>query len=118
MKFISSLFTLVLLAAALCFALKNNQSTVVSLWPFGIEVEAPLYILTLGTLFFGIVIGATFGWAMHLPHRVETRRLRRAVEDLRGRIDEIQTAAEPRSEQSRGLIARFRGRHRIWHKRV
>jgi uncharacterized integral membrane protein len=89
MKLLSWFFTLAILALALCFALNNRQSTTISLWPFGIEVVAPLYLLSLGTLFLGLLLGAVIGWISHLPHRMEARRLRRDIADLHDKIEDF-----------------------------
>jgi len=117
MKSISSFVTLLVLAIALCFALNNRQSTAVSLWPFGIEVVAPLYLLSLGTLILGLLLGITFGWAVHLPHRAEARRLRRDITGLRDKIEDMRLTAGPRGDDNRALITRLRMRRRFWDKR-
>jgi uncharacterized integral membrane protein len=117
MKSISSLVTLLVIVIALCFALNNRQSATVSLWPFGIEMVAPLYLLSLGTLLVGILLGVTFGWALHVPHRAEARRLRRDIAGLRDKIEDMRHAAGPRGDENRALLARLRTRHRFWSKR-
>ena len=95
MKIVSWLITVILLLAALCFALNNRQSITVSLWPFGVEMVAPRYLLTLGTLFLGLLLGAVIGWISHLPHRMETMRMRRAIADLREKVDCLNVAPSP-----------------------
>ena len=94
MKFISWLLSLLILALALCFALNNMQHIVLNLWPAGITVEAPLFLVSLGTLFVGILIGAVIGWFLHFPHRIEARRLRRDIGKLRDKMDEMSTSLE------------------------
>ncbi|MGE3623523.1 MAG: lipopolysaccharide assembly protein LapA domain-containing protein [Bdellovibrionales bacterium] len=89
MKFFSWLATLVVLFFALCFALNNRQSVTVSLWPFGLEIVTPLYILSLGTLFLGLLLGSVVGWISHLPQRLEARRLRRDISDLRDKVEDL-----------------------------
>ena len=89
MKFLSWLLTLLVLALALCFALNNRQMTSLSLWPFGFEVQAPLYLFALGTFFGGMLIGSVIGWMSNLPHRMESRRLRRDIAGLHQKIEDI-----------------------------
>ncbi len=93
MKAFSWLLTIILLLLALSFALANRQSATVSLWPFDIELMAPLYLISLGTLFTGLLIGAAFGWIGTLSHRFEARRLRKDIAGLRDKIEELQHAA-------------------------
>jgi uncharacterized integral membrane protein len=95
MKFFSSLLTLLLLVFALVFALNNRQNVTISLWPFGVEVVVPLYLLALGTLFLGLVVGGITGWVSHLPHRIEARRLRRDIAGLRDKIEDLHIATPP-----------------------
>jgi len=119
MKFFSWLLTLIVLVAALSFALHNRQDTTLSLWPFGVEVVAPLYIFAIGTLFIGILLGAVFGWAVHLRHRMELRRLRRDIAHLHEKIEDMRAAASgPQGrDMSRSLIARMRSKRRLWERR-
>ena len=62
------LFGFILLLLALAFAISNRQSATISLWPFDAQVEAPLYLLTLGLLLIGLLLGAGFAWLSMLPH--------------------------------------------------
>jgi uncharacterized integral membrane protein len=115
MKFVSWLLTLSVLAVALCFAFNNRQSITVSLWPFGIEMVAPLYLLSLGTLFLGLLMGAVIGWISHLPHRIEARRLRRDIADLREKIDHFRSSV-PLLE-SHGGAPLLKSKWRFWENR-
>src|SRR6185312_10071242 len=111
MKFLSWILSLIVLALALCFALNNQQSVTVSLWPFGVEVVTPVYILSLGTLFLGFLLGAVTGWLTHLPHRIEARRLRRDIADLRDRVEEL----APHTDEAVMLPAK--SKWRFWDKK-
>jgi uncharacterized integral membrane protein len=116
MKFVSGFLTLIVLLAALSFALHNSQSTTVSLWPLGIEILAPLYILTIGTLFIGLLLGAIFGWIIHLPHRLETRRLKRDIANLKEKMEDMHVSA-PLGNTGRTLVARIGTKRRFWERR-
>ncbi len=95
MKFISGLIGLIIMLLALCFALANRQSATISLWPFEVELQAPLYLLTLGTLFAGIVLGAVIAWFLALSHRLEARRLRKDIAVLNQKILDVQQSVLP-----------------------
>lgn len=112
MKIISWLFGLLFSLLALAFALKNQQAVTVSLWPFGLEVPAPVYLLTLGTLFLGILIGGAVGWLGHLPHRLEARRLRKDIGQLREKIEEMQFTTTPQRRREDQI--RTRPKWRFW----
>ena len=123
-----------LLVLAIVFALSNRQSATVGLWPLGAEVSAPLSLLTLGSLFSGLLLGAVVGWASMLPHRLEARRLRQEMESLHRKLDALRdlspsfASAPPQGKltsrqeleesgpsrpQSKGAGARFFGKLRL-----
>ncbi len=95
MKFISAILSSAVILLALAFALANRQDATISLWPFGVEIEAPLYLLTLGTLFFGILLGAVIAWFNLLPHRLRARQLRKDLAELQGKLADVQKTALP-----------------------
>jgi uncharacterized integral membrane protein len=74
---------LTLLAAIICavFAAYNRASTVLDLWPFA-TVELPLYLLVLGTLMAGFLLGSLVTWFGHFGVRRERRRLTKQVQRL------------------------------------
>jgi len=88
MRLLSWLLTLLLLVVAICFALHNDQDSSVNMWPFEATATLPLYILVLGTLFTGFFIGVSISWISHMPHWMETRRLRRETSTLKQKLEE------------------------------
>jgi uncharacterized integral membrane protein len=106
MKLFSWLITAVLIFLALAFALANRQSAMVNLWPFGIAIQAPLFLLTLGTLFLGLLLGAVIGWVSNLPHRAQARRLRHDIAGLREKIETLQIAGGPQRRRDDRLTRR------------
>src|ERR1700733_14973215 len=90
MKLFSGLFGFILLLLALAFAISNRQSATISLWPFDAQVEAPLYLLTLGLLLIGLLLGAGFAWLSMLPHWLAARRLRGDIGHLHDKLEELQ----------------------------
>src|SRR5690348_12665900 len=95
MKMISGFIGLLIVVIALCFALANRQSAIISLWPFGLTIQAPLCLLTLGTLFLGLIIGAILSWFLALSHRLEARRLRKDIALLNQKIIDLQQSVLP-----------------------
>src|ERR1700733_4241560 len=90
MKLFSGLFGFILLLLALAFAISNRQAATISLWPFDAQVEAPLYLLTLGLLFIGLLLGAGFAWLSMMPHWLAARRLRGDITHLHDKLEELQ----------------------------
>lgn len=80
MKLIRWLIGLPLAAIAIIFAVSNRQLVTVELWPFPWTVDLPLYLLSLGTLAVGIVIGALFAWTSGSHKRAQTRSEKRHQE--------------------------------------
>ncbi len=95
MKFISGLFSFILIVIAVAFAISNRQSATISLWPLDVKIEAPLYLLTLGTLLFGVLAGAAIAWFSFLPHRLRAGQLRRALVELQDKVATIQPTVTP-----------------------
>jgi uncharacterized integral membrane protein len=113
MKFVSWLATVLVLLLALCFALSNRQSVTASLWPFGVEIEAPLFLFSLGMFFGGLLLGAVIGWLSYLPHRLEARRLRNDIAGLRGKIEDLQHMATPQN-RIEGPVPPPKSKWRFW----
>jgi len=113
MRFLSGLIALLILFFAVSFAIANRQSAAISLWPFGVDIEAPLYLLTLGTLFLGLLLGAVIGWLNAFPHKMEARRLRGDIAELRQTIESIQQAGVPQRRRE-DRVAFGSGKWRFW----
>jgi uncharacterized integral membrane protein len=92
MKIFSSLIGVLLVALAVSFALSNRQMTAIGLWPFDVAMTAPLYLLTLGALCFGLLLGAGIAWLSLLPHRFASRRLHADVAALHHKLNNLQSS--------------------------
>lgn len=94
MKLISAIFGFFILVVLLIFALSNRQSVSVSLWPFDVEIGASVFILVLGSLAIGMLLGGGLIWLQHLPHRFRARRLGKDVVVLSDRVLELERELE------------------------
>lgn len=48
--------------AVVVFALNNKTPVVLNLWPFGLEVEMPVYLAFLLALVVGVLVGGVAAW--------------------------------------------------------
>ena len=88
-RYFSWIFSLPLLLAAICFAVGNREPTIISLWPFGIELALPIYLLALLPLGFGLLCGAVMQWFVALRHKVAAQRLGKDIAKLKGENAEL-----------------------------
>jgi len=93
MKIFSGLSGLVILVLVLCFSLSNQQDITLAMWPFSATLQAPLYLIGLAPLAFGLAFGALWGWLSAWPHRLRARRLNKEVGMLTDKIGELQKTA-------------------------
>jgi uncharacterized integral membrane protein len=88
------LFWIVLALVALIlilFAVSNRETVSLGLWLLpGAVIELPLYLLVLGTLIFGFVIGELVGWIGSWRWRREARRGRERIAMLERELDAAQ----------------------------
>jgi uncharacterized integral membrane protein len=118
MKFLTALLGLLFFLACLVFALANQKSAVVSLWPFGLEIAAPLYVMTLGALAAGLLFGGLFVWLGALPHRFAARRLGKDVVALSNRLLELERELARRHAESGEKTPLLAGsKWRFWERR-
>lgn len=62
MKRFSWLLTAPLTLAILVFAVTNRQDVMLEIWPFGIQLAYPLYLVMLISVGVGILLGAVIAW--------------------------------------------------------
>ncbi len=67
--------------AAVLFAVSNRQQAEVHLWPLPFIVESPVYLIALGALVLGFLIGVVAMWYSAIRRRLR----RRAREKLAAR---------------------------------
>ena len=82
MRRLSLILTVPLAVIVVIFALTNRQVTEVRLWPFGIELAAPLFLLVLLCALAGFLIGAAVMWFASGRSRRRHREARWRITDL------------------------------------
>lgn len=83
MRYLSWLITLPLILTILCFAIGNRDPSVINLWPFGVQVAMPIFLLVLLPLALGLIAGGLMLWMASLRHRLAARRLGKELAALK-----------------------------------
>lgn len=94
MKLFYWLVTAVVAVVLIVFAVANRAGTTLSLWPFPVKLEAPVYLVVLLALLVGFLIGELMAW-------FNGRRWRRAARRNARRIEELERELAAKSESGR-----------------
>jgi lipopolysaccharide assembly protein A len=90
MKFLSWLVLALVTLVVILFAVSNRETVSVGLWPLPALVELPLYLVLLGTLVFGFVVGELVAWIGGWRWRREARRGRDRIAMLERELEAAQ----------------------------
>jgi uncharacterized integral membrane protein len=105
MKRLSWILTLPLMVVAVVFAVANRELVTLDLWPLAMTIQAPLFILVLGSTVVGLLAGAAVAWFSSGPTRRRAREARRRaaelereVAHLREKLENTRPAVPPRPQ--------------------
>lgn len=101
MKLIGKLVLGVIAVGVVVFALANRGAVTLSLWPFPIDMQVPIYVAILGALVTGLIIGGAMSW-------FPKRRLRRYARTAERRAASLErrAAATPATPATTATPAR------------
>jgi uncharacterized integral membrane protein len=90
-KVVAAVILIPLAVVIIAFAVANRQIVTVSLDPFSSEhpatsLNVPLFVLVIGLLIAGVVIGGTASWLRHGHLRRTARRFERDIRELRSEL--------------------------------
>lgn len=89
------------------FAAANTEKIAVQIYPFMIEVQLPIYVLSLGFLAVGLVIGAVLMWISVVNLKVKVYNKDLEIKNLKRSLDrsviEHQKLLEKADKQTRAL---------------
>ena len=90
-KIVAAAILIPLAVVIVAFAIANRQIVTVSLDPFSSEHPAtslnlPLFVLVIGLLIAGVVIGGAASWLRHGQLRRTARRFERDIRELRSEL--------------------------------
>jgi uncharacterized integral membrane protein len=103
MKFLSWLISLPFLIACVLFAVNNRQEVTIDCWPLDYDVKTPLFIVTLGALLLGLVLGALWLWFGSLRTHWDKRKLSKEIKSLKSKLSEETKAADTSIEHHRSV---------------
>ena len=101
MRFVFWLVVLPLAVAMAMFAVNNRETVFVDFWPLPYAVEVPLFLLILGTVFLGLLIGGTATWLGQGRWRRLARGLQRRVKHLESEIEGFRARTAPQGAPPR-----------------
>lgn len=110
MRVISGLFWLVVAGALVVLGLANRGIVELKLLPDAIQarvgalpdLELPLFLVILGSVGLGLVLGLVWEWIREIPERAEARRTARELERLRAEVAR-EKGTQARSDVLAGL---------------
>ena len=112
MRHFSWIITLPLLAIGLVFSIANQDLVTIDLWPLEREVSLPMYLVILGAVFFGFLVGVIASWLSGGRRRQRSRAnafkvttMERELEQLKRRQDASQTSAAAKAQSPSGSAA-------------
>ena len=94
MKRFSWLLTVPLTVLVVVFAVANRSFIPLDLWPFALEVRLPVFLLVLGSLLFGFLIGAMVMWLSMGKQRQQRRAAKGEIAKLERHARELERARE------------------------
>jgi uncharacterized integral membrane protein len=99
---------IIVAAVVALFAASNRATVSLGLWPLPFVAEAPLYLVVVVSLLFGVAIGAAAVWIRGARRRRELRDCRRQNAALARELaaTQSQLAREAPTSQSTALSAR------------
>ena len=75
--------------AVVLFAISNKHAILVAFWPFNLSLEVPVYLLCLGILVAGVILGSLFSWLKNLPRNYRERQTLKQIEQLDERVKQL-----------------------------
>lgn len=106
MKFVLWPIAAVIVVLAIAFAVHNFGWVTIDLWPFPITLKLPLYAVILGSVSFGVLIGAAAAWLGAGKWRRLARQRERAVNSLTRQLAAAKKSEPQTVEPRHGTTAR------------
>src|SRR5690606_37933448 len=89
MKHLSWIITIPVTVVAVVFAVANRDEVLLRFWPLPWSRELPVYLIVLGCLFVGFVLGCVVTWLSSAPRRRRARRTADRARELARELAEL-----------------------------
>ena len=94
MKRLSWIVTLPIILVVMVFAVSNRDEVAINLWPTGLDLTVPFFVVVLGGFLAGFLVGAAIMWLSGAKRRARARRLRYRAEELERELNRLQRQAQ------------------------
>ena len=101
MKYISWILTIPVAIVAVVFAVANREPAAINLWPLGITLEVPLFILVLGSGLVGLILGGVITWLSAGRVRRRARRAEYRASDAEREVQDLHHKLERETASQR-----------------
>lgn len=109
MRHLSWIITVPVALLAISFAVSNREWIDLTIWPLPFALSAPLYLLVLGGLALGFLIGALLTWFGQHGHRRDAKQRAQRIRELTAEVNRYRDREKTVEEES----ARAREAERI-----
>ena len=108
MRKLSWVLTVPITVICVVFALANREAVSVDLWPLALNFDPPLYVLVLGSLLIGFLLGTAVTWLAGGRTRDKARRAYYRASDLEREVSwlkrkHVQAQTQAKSQESAQL---------------
>jgi uncharacterized integral membrane protein len=104
-KRLSFIITLPVTLVILVFALSNRGAIGLTLWPFDATIDLPIYLVVLGSLLLGFLLGGLIAWLAGGRVRRQARRLRQETRRQAAEIADLKKRHGPPPPTGTALVA-------------
>ena len=99
-KVVAAVILVPLAVLIVAFAVANREKVTIALDPFGPNSAAawqtqPLFVVVIGALILGVVVGGIAAWLRQTKWRRTARRLEREVANLRAEVEALKRSSVP-----------------------
>lgn len=88
MRFITWLIGVAVAVFMVTFAVSNRAPVSVTVWPFPFALDLGLYVIILGAVLAGFIVGVLVTWVAGGKHRRQVRRQRAEIRNLEGELND------------------------------
>lgn len=100
MRLLTWLVAVAVAVVTVLFAISNRTPVSITVWPFPFAVDVGLYLIVIGAVFAGFLVGALVTWVAAGKHRRRVRKQRGEIRALEGELADLRTrlVSQDRSE--------------------